>query len=128
MRYLSTIFLVAVCTLLANTAVAQSNDQATGKTQLKEETFKVYGNCGMCKRTIQGAFKDVESVSFAEWDVETKMMTVRYDAEAISLDEIKQRIADVGYDTESHRAPQEVYDNLHGCCKYERPKEQPRDQ
>ncbi|MFT4759154.1 MAG: mercuric ion binding protein [Paraglaciecola sp.] len=83
--------------------------------------FTVYGNCGMCKRTIEGALKEVKGIKSAEWNVETDEMTVTYNPHKIQLDNIKQKIADVGYDTDSHRAKDSVYENLPGCCQYERP-------
>lgn len=93
-------------------------------TSLKTEraTFTVYGNCGMCKRTIENSLKDVKGVSEANWDGDSHEMIVVFNTKKVSLDEIKQKIADVGYDTDSHRAKDEVYSNLHGCCQYERPK------
>ncbi len=48
-------------------------------------------------------------------------MTVSYDPIVISLEAIKQKIADVGYDTDTHRAKEEIYSSLAGCCQYERP-------
>ena len=91
------------------------------QTKVKTETFTVYGNCGMCKRTIEGALANVKGVTFAEWDKETDVMTVKYKPKKITLDEIKQKIADVGYDSDTHRAKTEVYESLPGCCQYERP-------
>ena len=85
------------------------------------ETFKVYGNCGMCKRTIEGSLKDQEGIFSADWDTETKMMVVNYNESLISLEDIKKKITSVGYDTEEHRATDESYKGLHGCCQYERP-------
>ena len=87
----------------------------------KTEKFTVYGNCGMCERTIENSLKDIEGVDKADWDMETGEMTVVFNPEVISLDAIKQKIAEVGYDTDSHRATDEVYNNLHGCCQYDRP-------
>lgn len=89
--------------------------------EYKTETFKVYGNCGMCKRTIEGSLNDVKGVKSAEWDSKTKMMTVTFNEKKISLDDIKKKIAAVGYDTEEHRAEDKTYNNLHGCCQYDRP-------
>lgn len=83
--------------------------------------FVVYGNCGMCEKTIEGALKDVKGVVTADWDRETDQMTVTFNPHKISLDAIKQKIADVGYDSETHRAKDEVYNSLPGCCQYERP-------
>lgn len=86
------------------------------------ENFKVYGNCGMCKRTIEGSLKDVKGIYSANWNKETKMIAIQYDKASISLTEIKKKIAAVGYDTEEHRASEESYKSLPGCCQYERPK------
>src|SRR5690606_10976543 len=40
--------------------------------------------------------------------------------EITSSHEIKQSIADAGHDTDETRATQEVYEELHQCCLYER--------
>lgn len=85
------------------------------------EEFTVYGNCGMCKKTIEGSLNDVNGISSAEWNMSNDQMTVFFDPNVISLTDIHSKIAEVGYDTEEQRAPDEVYDKLHSCCKYERP-------
>lgn len=85
------------------------------------ETFKVYGNCGMCEKTIEGSLKGVKGIEKADWNKDTKMMEVVYHTHDISLDEIKKKIAAVGYDTEEYRATDKAYNNLAGCCHYERP-------
>jgi len=101
-------------------AIFASNVQTVAD---KTEKFTVYGNCGMCKSTIEKSLKDVEGISAGEWDRETDVMTVTFNPEVITLDDIKQKIADVGYDSDSHRAKNEVYNSLPGCCQYERPNE-----
>ena len=85
----------------------------------KTDTFKVWGNCGMCKRTIEKSLR-IDGVYKASWDRETKMITVSYDPNKISLDSIHKRIAAVGYDNDSYKADKADYDGLHECCKYER--------
>jgi copper chaperone CopZ len=87
------------------------------------ESFKVYGNCGMCKKTIEGSLKDQEGIYSAIWDKETKLIEVNFNEESISLEEIKKKIAKVGYDSEDYRATKKAYSNLAGCCQYERPEE-----
>ena len=88
----------------------------------KTDTFKVYGNCTMCKATIESALKKKDGITKKDWNTETKMLTVTYDPAKISLKEIKQKIADVGYDTDEIHAKDEAYNNLHSCCKYDRVK------
>jgi len=86
-----------------------------------KEKFKVYGNCGMCKKKIDKAAKSVEGVKSAKWNVDTKKITVKFDRSKTTLVAIKKAIAKLGYDTEEYRAKDETYNGLHSCCKYERP-------
>ncbi|RYZ44467.1 MAG: DUF3347 domain-containing protein, partial [Sphingobacteriales bacterium] len=48
-----------------------------------------------------------------------------YNSEKISLDAILKNVALAGYDNESFLAPDEAYNKLPGCCKYERTQKQP---
>lgn len=73
----------------------------------------------MCKKKIETSLR-VKGVAKVNWDVETKILTVTYNDEKITLDEIHQRVAAVGYDTEKIKATEEAYNKLDGCCKYDR--------
>jgi len=90
--------------------------------QSKTEKFKVYGNCGMCKNRIEKAAKSVDSVTAAEWNKVTKMLELTYDESKTNIHKVHMAIAKVGHDTDMHKAKDEVYNNLPGCCKYDRPK------
>ena len=85
-------------------------------------TFKVFGNCGMCKERIEGALKKNINIHKADWNEDTKMISVSYDPQMISLTEIHNIIASVGYDTEKVKGNDAAYKKLHGCCQYERRK------
>lgn len=87
--------------------------------QSKKESIKVNGNCGMCETKIEKAAKEAGATS-AEWDSETKMITVEYNSSTTNAAKIQQAIAKVGYDTRDFKATNEAYDNLHACCKYDR--------
>lgn len=89
---------------------------------IKKEVFKVWGNCEMCKKKIDSAAKSVDGVKSASWSITSDKIKVKYDTKVASLDDIKKAIAKSGYDTEEYRAEDEVYNNLHHCCQYERPK------
>ena len=85
----------------------------------KTETAKIYGNCGMCKKTIETA-ANVNKTAKVDWNVDTKMASITYDTKKTNPDEILKRIALAGYDSDKFLAPDAVYDKLHGCCQYER--------
>lgn len=108
--------IIALIMIIAVFTSFQTNAQSI---KSQTESFKVWGNCGMCKKTIENSLK-ISGVSKAEWNKETKMMTVTYNSKKITLAQIHKNIASVGYDTELETAYDEVYNKLHGCCKYER--------
>ena len=120
------ISIVAMLLVTGNQLFAVNAGDSTSKIIQQDtiaESFKVYGNCGMCKKTIEGALKDHEGIYTVNWDKETKIIELSYNKAAISLEEIKKKIAEVGYDTEEYRASNEAYNNLPACCQYERPEE-----
>lgn len=87
--------------------------------QTNTTTIKVSGECGMCKKTIETAAKEAGAL-FAEWNVDTKVLTVKFSDDKASTAKIEKAVAAVGYDTEHVKATDEAYNGLHGCCKYER--------
>lgn len=103
--------------LIATFAITATKAQDT-----KTDTFKVWGNCGMCKRTIEKAAM-AEGVEKAEWNKDTKIFTLLYNPAVTSNEKIQKAIAAVGYDTESFNGNDKAYEKLPGCCHYERKKE-----
>ena len=106
------ILLMVILMLMGFGALAQEYHKAK---------FKVWGNCEMCQTKIVKAAKSVEGVKKAHWNIATLQMSVKFDAELTSLEKIQKVIADTGYDNEGFRSEDEIYENLHFCCNYERP-------
>ncbi len=105
---LFTSFLFTV--LFTGTAFAQKN---------KTEDIKVWGNCGMCQKTIEGAALK-GGASNASWNKETKILTVTYNQKKADAKSIQEAVAASGYDTQDVVASAEAYKNLHSCCQYDR--------
>ena len=82
--------------------------------------FKVWGNCGMCKKTIEKSLKDKPGIIKADWDVKTKQMSVTFDTLRVNLADIQQTIAAVGYDNDAFKGDSAAYAGLHECCQYTR--------
>lgn len=110
MKTIKLFFLLAACATLSLAASAQ---------KVTAETFKVNGNCGMCENTIEKAAK-AAGASFAEWDKENKVITVKYSTKSSNLAKIQKSIADAGYDNAGAKAEDGSYNKLPGCCKYDR--------
>ncbi|MBT8231682.1 MAG: hypothetical protein HKO66_07350, partial [Saprospiraceae bacterium] len=82
-----------------------------------EYDFRVEGACGMCQTRIEKTAKEAGAIS-AEWDVDTKMLKVVIDESTTKISAIKYAISLAGHDNGNFITPQEIYDDLHGCCKY----------
>ncbi len=85
----------------------------------KKDTVKVWGNCGMCKKTIETAAKS-SGATEADWNTETKILAVSYNSGKTNLVKIEQAVAASGYDTKNFTAPEEAYNKLPSCCQYDR--------
>lgn len=85
----------------------------------KTESVKIFGNCEMCETTIEKA-GNLKKIAKVDWNKDTKMATITYDAKKTNQDEILKRIALSGYDSEKFLAPNDVYAKLPECCHYER--------
>jgi copper chaperone CopZ len=80
-------------------------------------SFKVSGNCSMCKKRIEAALVK-PGIRQAVWDVKTKMLQVTYNNEKISEQQIHETVAGAGHDTDKVKAKDEVYADLPFCCLY----------
>ena len=118
MRLILTFCIAAVltgCSGADTTQLDSSFDQS--------QSFHVFGNCGMCEKTIEKSLTGVDGIGAVDWDKKTKQIKVDFDQSKINLTQIKSKIAAVGYDTKEIRAEESVYSSLPGCCQYDRPEE-----
>ena len=106
----------------AQDAKTESHDHSNhAHSETIEHTMiKVWGNCGMCKKTIEGAIAGVDGLIKGEWDVKKKVLHVEFNSAKTSVEMISKAVAASGYDTEYHTADNDAYNNLHTCCQYDR--------
>ena len=104
--------LLALLTLSAKHSFAQANN---GKWQTV--TIQTSAECGDCKTRIEETLNYTKGVSFAELDLETKKVTVKYNSSKITLDEIKMTINKIGYHADDFKAAKEDILKLPACCQ-----------
>jgi hypothetical protein len=85
----------------------------------KSEEIKVWGNCGMCKKTIEAAALKA-GASVANWNKDTKVLSVEFKEKKTSSQKIQEFVANAGYDTQDVTAPADSYGKLPECCQYSR--------
>lgn len=117
MKSIFNILIVLLVVLSATSGYAQIKNTQT-------ETVKIYGNCDICKTTIEKA-GNINNTASVTWNKDSQMAELIFDSKKTNRDEILKRIALVGYDNDQFLAPDNAYAQLGDCCKYERLKKEP---
>ncbi len=79
--------------------------------------YNVNGVCEQCKARIESAAY-VKGVKYADWNVDTHDLTVKYDSTKTSPEIILKSVAKAGHDNELFKAEDEDYNKIAKCCKY----------
>jgi len=103
------IFLISALLISINVSAQNS--------EIKTETFKVEGNCNMCKKRIEEAAY-AKGVKRAEWNRATKELTVVYRTSKTTPETILNKVAQAGHNSEAAVAPEKAYKSLPKCCQY----------
>jgi cation transport ATPase len=84
------------------------------------KNFKVLGRCDMCRERIENVALALEGVEYVRWDRSKQNLTVSYNEQKTSLQKIQTAVTMKGHDTELFSASDVRFNELPGCCKYER--------
>jgi len=75
--------------------------------------------CGMCKERVEDKLNYTKGIIYADLDVDTKMLTVKYKTELITVESIKEILASIGYSSDTVVRNREAYLALPKCCREE---------
>jgi copper chaperone CopZ len=109
------IILVLMITLMGISVQAQEKKNKNAKYDIE-----VNGNCDMCKKRIEKAALSVKGVKSAVWHADHQDLHLILDENKCTIDQVHEAVAKVGHDTEKVKASNEAYNDLHGCCKFDR--------
>lgn len=120
MKTIKILFAIVIAFATIQIANAQSGRLGINY-NTKIQKIKVYGECGMCKSRIEKAARSIDGVKSVSWDVDTKMLRLEYIMYKKSVpDDVQQKLAATGHDTEKYKADDAVYQKLPDCCHYQR--------
>lgn len=81
------------------------------------ETIKSSIICGECEDRIRNGLIYEKGVKRINFDLETAEIFVKYNPKQITLEEIRAKITELGYDADEMKADKAAYDVLPGCCQ-----------
>ena len=73
--------------------------------------------CGMCKDCVESGLGYEKGVKEVKVDLATKEVTVKYNPDKITEDQIRTALSKLGYDADDVKADPKAYEKLPGCCK-----------
>ena len=88
----------------------------------KAEKFKTIiiqtsAECGDCKERLEEKLNYSSGIKFAELDLESKKLTVKFATSKITEAKIKLIINEIGYDADDQKANKEAVQKLPLCCQ-----------
>jgi mercuric ion transport protein len=76
------------------------------KANMKRESYLVEGmTCSGCERAIQRVVSSVQGVSQVEADANNSTVSVEYDPQQVTIDQIKSAVNKIGYKFVGERPP-----------------------
>jgi copper chaperone CopZ len=87
------------------------------KAQREQVEIKTSAICGMCKNTIEKDLAFEKGVKSSTLDLETKILTVEYNAKRTSPEKIRTRVTKIGYHADSLKRDVKAYEKLPLCCQ-----------
>lgn len=109
---MKTFITMAIVAVMGITAQAQDKNA--------KHDLHVKGNCGQCKERIEKAAYGVKGVKVAIWDEDSHNLHLVLNETKNNVEAVENAIVAVGHDTNDKKADDEVYENLHACCLYDR--------
>ena len=80
-------------------------------------TFYVEGACEACQEVIEQELEKMEGVVTAKWDYETSLVTLAFQTEKVSEDDIQAYIAVKGFATQFYPPNETARKDLPACCQ-----------
>ena len=93
------------------------SELALSQKKFEEVIIQTSAQCGDCKERIESKLNYTKGVIFAELELESKKVTVKYKTKFITLLEIKKAIASIGYSADEIKAKEEDVLKLPKCCQ-----------
>ena len=112
---IATTFAISACN--SQNSKTESKDKVSTENNISRDSLIVYGKCGMCKSRIEGAAKKIDGVSKVKWE-DTKNMLFYTSDGTVKKEDISNALLKLGHDTELGKAPDDIYNDLPGCCHY----------
>jgi copper chaperone CopZ len=88
-----------------------------GFSQSEEVKINTSAQCDMCKKRIEDKLNYTSGVKYAELDVDSKVLTVKYSTKKLSKKKVQTIVSDLGYNADDVKRNETAHSKLPGCCQ-----------
>jgi copper chaperone CopZ len=103
--------------LMVLVAFNMSAQESKPKTEII--TIQTSALCGECKERIEHKLNYTKGISFADLNLDNKVLTVKYKTKYLTAKAVKQIVADLGYHAGDVERKAEAFKALPACCRDE---------
>lgn len=89
----------------------------TDQPKVQEIEIKTSAVCGSCKERIEKKLNYTKGIIFAELDLDTKIVTVKFKTKLLTADEVRGLITSLGYHADEMERDAEAFEKLPKCCQ-----------
>ena len=126
------LMILAICSIIISSCSKKVTDDitpngttSTANTAAKYKTsFTIsgaqYGSLTYNFAKDGSQIERYDGVIEKDWNIESKLITVKFDSTKITLNGIQQLIAKSGYDNDGYYGDDYAYAKLPACCQYDR--------
>ena len=107
---MKTILVIALLTVVGT---------AWGQKTPKTQTIVIHtsAECAECEERLESGLNFTKGVSFAELDLKTQDVTIKYSTKKMTPEKLRAIINDLGYDADATKAKPDALEKLPACCK-----------
>ena len=80
-------------------------------------TFQTSAQCGMCKERIEKELNFASGVQYAELNIEDMSLTIKFKPKKTTVDDLRKRVAAIGYTADDVLPKEEDVKKLPLCCQ-----------
>jgi copper chaperone CopZ len=102
------ILIIALFALVGTTSWAQNTQTVVIHTSAE---------CDQCEERLEKGLNYTKGVVFAELDLATQDVTIKYSTKKTDMAALKKVINELGYDADDQKADAAALDQLPACCK-----------
>ena len=100
--------------LFVGTSFAQDK-----KPKTRTIEFKTTAICEACKERIEDELNYTKGIVFAELDLDTKIVQVKFKTKFMNEDRVKAIVANIGYNAGDTKRNEDAFNKLPKCCRIE---------